>query len=351
MGRVLAWASYLLLAGAVLLLPWLNERFRWEILEGVILVQIYALLALGLNVVVGFAGLLHLGYTTFFAVGAFAFAYLTSIQSPLPEGWIMGFWPALILSVLFTSLVGFILGAPTLRLRGDYLAIVTLGFVVMFEQVMVNYDVTKAKDGLAGVAGMNLFGRDLTGNSTAWYFVLLAILVATVFFMVRLRDSRIGRALKAMREDEIAARSCGINLTRLKVFSFVVSAAVAGLAGSLYGSYFSFVSLGFPFEFNGSIMILAMVILGGVGSVRGALVGGLALGLVNQVLAPKLITLSSQMGLGVDLSKAQFLIFGLTLVLMMLLRPEGLLPEQAARIELHRQEDPRRSKGRPARSL
>ncbi|MBN9415585.1 MAG: branched-chain amino acid ABC transporter permease [Candidatus Eremiobacteraeota bacterium] len=324
-----------------LLLPAMNAAVHGSILPACCQVLVYLMLAQGLNLVVGYAGLLHLGYAAFFAVGAFSMAYLTSPQSPLGLQW--SFYLALPLSVLFTLLVGALLAWPTLKLRGDYLAIVTMGFGLMLDPLMRNYDdATKAITGMAAIA------TPLAGMSTeAWYYLMLVGVLLCVGLAYQVRHSSLGRALRAIREDSVAAEACGISLARTKLQVLTLGAAVAGLAGALYASYIGTLNLAFPFDFNGSIMVLAMVILGGVGSIRGALVGGLALGVLNLICIPKLIdvvqvhvqpmlaralsdspALWAQIEPWLDLSKAQFLMFGLTLVMMMLMRPEGIIPEE-----------------------
>jgi len=324
-----------------LLIPPLDLAFQWSILPACCQVLIYLMLAQGLNLVVGYAGLLHLGYAAFFAVGAFSMAYLTSPQSPLALSW--SFYLALPVAVGLTTGVGALLAWPTLRLRGDYLAIVTMGFGLMLDPLMRNYDdATKAITGMAAIA------RPLPDcPNTLWYYLLLIALLACVGLSYRIRHSRLGRALRALREDAVAAQACGISLANVKLQVLTLSALVAGLAGALYASYLGTLNLAFPFDFNGSIMVLAMVILGGVGSIRGAVVGGLALGALNLICIPKLVDavqvyvqpwlarslsdtpwLWSRVEPWLDLSKAQFLLFGLTLVLMMLGRPEGLIPEK-----------------------
>ncbi|ODT75634.1 hypothetical protein ABS71_04220 [bacterium SCN 62-11] len=319
----------------------MNAAVHGSILPACCQVLVYLMLAQGLNLVVGYAGLLHLGYAAFFAVGAFSMAYLTSPQSPLGLQW--SFYLALPLSVLFTLLVGALLAWPTLKLRGDYLAIVTMGFGLMLDPLMRNYDdATKAITGMAAIA------TPLAGMSTeAWYYLMLVGVLLCVGLAYQVRHSSLGRALRAIREDSVAAEACGISLARTKLQVLTLGAAVAGLAGALYASYIGTLNLAFPFDFNGSIMVLAMVILGGVGSIRGALVGGLALGVLNLICIPKLIdvvqvhvqpmlaralsdspALWAQIEPWLDLSKAQFLMFGLTLVMMMLMRPEGIIPEE-----------------------
>lgn len=302
-----------------------------DVMPAMCQVVIYVMLAVGLNIVVGLAGLLHLGYAAFFAIGAFSMAYLTSPQSPLGLQW--GFWPGLAGATLVTTVAGALITWPTLKLRGDYLAIVTMGFGLMIDPILRNFD-----DQTMAITGMSQVAGPLDSNNTrGWYYFLLVWLVLCVLLAARVRDSRLGRSLKAQRDDAVAAVACGISLPSARLQACTLGALIAGLAGALYASYIYTLNLGFPLDFNGSIMVLAMVILGGIGSLRGAVVGGLTLGLVNLVFTPAAIDyvnanllprLSPAMANLVDPSKAQFLLFGLTLVVMMLGRPQGLLPEQ-----------------------
>jgi branched-chain amino acid transport system permease protein len=324
-----------------LLLPFLNAGLGLNILPASCQILLYLMLAQGLNLVVGYAGLLHLGYAAFFAIGAFSMAYLTSPQSPFAHLFQWSFYLALPASVLITSAFGALLAWPTLKLRGDYLAIVTMGFGLMLDPLLRNYD-----ESTKAITGMSAIAAPLPGASVeVFYILMLLALLACVTVAYRVRHSSVGRALRALREDPVAAQACGISQQRLKLQVLVLSAGLAGLAGGLYASYIYTLNLSFPLDFNGSIMVLAMVILGGVGSIRGAVLGGLALGTFNLIVIPKLIDLM-QTSLSpalaramsptvwkwlepwLDLSKAQFLMFGLTLVAMMLWRPEGLLPEQ-----------------------
>jgi branched-chain amino acid transport system permease protein len=340
------------LAIAALLYPFLDNALEFRIMPALCQIVIYLILAQGLNLVVGFAGLLHLGYAAFFAIGAFSMAYLTSLQSPLAEHFSWSFWPALVGSSLFTMLAGILLAWPLLRLRGDYLAIVTMGFGLMLDPILRNFDdQTKAITGMSGIASPK-FGSLVLDNQnvTGWYYLLLLGLTLSFALCYRIRHSRLGRELRAQREDPIAAAACGISVARAKLQVLAIAALIAGFAGALYASYIYTLNFAFPLDFNGSIMVLAMVILGGVGSLPGALVGGFTLGFLNLVVTPNLIdwvnanvrpglvgSLQGSPGLlavlepFLDLSKAQYLIFGGTLVAMMLLRPQGLLPEQRVR--------------------
>ncbi len=340
------WAIVIL---AALLYPLLDAALGVRMMPALCQIAIYLMLAQGLNLVVGFAGLLHLGYAAFFAIGAFSMAYLTSLQSPLADVFSWGFWPSLVTASLFTMAVGALLAWPLLRLRGDYLAIVTMGFGLMLDPILRNFDdQTKAITGMSAIASPT-FGPYTLDNQdvTGWYYLLLVGLALCFGLCYRIRHSRLGRELRAQREDSIAADACGISVARAKLLALSFAALIAGFAGALYASYIYTLNFAFPLDFNGSIMILAMVILGGVGSLQGALVGGFTLGFLNLVVTPNLIDLVNQnvrpslvaslqgspallavLEPFLDLSKAQYLIFGGTLVAMMLLRPQGLLPEQ-----------------------
>lgn len=332
-----------------LLYPLVDAALGIRMMPALCQIVVYLMLAQGLNLVVGFAGLLHLGYAAFFAVGAFSMAYLTSLQSPLAAVLSWGFWPSLVTASLFTMAVGALLAWPLLRLRGDYLAIVTMGFGLMLDPILRNFDEqTKAITGMSAIASPT-FGSYVLDNQnvTGWYYLLLIGLMLCFALCYRIRHSRLGRELRAQREDEIAATACGISVARAKLLALAFSALIAGFAGALYASYIYTLNFAFPLDFNGSIMILAMVILGGVGSLSGALVGGFTLGFLNLVITPNLIDwvnnnlrpsllssledfprLLTVLEPFLDLSKAQYLIFGGTLVAMMLLRPQGLLPER-----------------------
>lgn len=340
------WTLVILIA---LLYPLMDAATGLRMLPALCQIAIYVMLAQGLNVVVGFTGLLHLGYAAFFAIGAFSMAYLTSLQSPVAAVFSWGFWPSLFVSSLFTMACGALLAWPLLRLRGDYLAIVTMGFGLMLDPILRNFDEqTKAITGMSAIAAPTFGSYVLDSqNVTGWYYLLLGGLALCFGLCYRIRHSRLGRELRAQREDSIAADACGISVARAKLLALSFSALIAGFAGALYASYIYTLNFAFPLDFNGSIMILAMVILGGVGSLQGALVGGFTLGFLNLVVTPNLIdwvnlnvrpslvealkdspALFSVLDPFLDLSKAQYLIFGGTLVAMMLLRPQGLLPEE-----------------------
>jgi branched-chain amino acid transport system permease protein len=314
-------------------------------------ILIFTLLALGLNIVVGFAGLLDLGYAAFFAIGGYTVAFLTAPQSPLVQaGYTADYWVALPISFVVAAIFGFILGAPTLRLRGDYLAIVTLAFGEIVPQAIRNLE------GLTnGTKGMNPIGRPtfgqvelLASDQVPWYYLILAVTVLSVFIIVRLRDSRLGRAWMAMREDEIAAASMGINLVKTKLLAFALGASFSGFGGALYASMLQYIGPD-QFDFSISIILLAMVIMGGIGNIWGVIFGGVLLGAFNFILVDGASgwfrTLGRVLNMPFlaqfDLANMKLLLFGLALVLMMLLRPEGIFPSAQRKAEL------RTGRGRP----
>jgi len=306
---------------------------------------LYIILALGLNIVVGFAGLLDLGYIAFYAVGAYLYALLASPHFGLH----LPTWAILPLGALVAGFFGVLLGAPTLRLRGDYLAIVTLGFGEIIRIFLNNLNqpinITNGPKGITRIDPISVFGHPLsqsievfgftiTGVMLYYYlFVVLAIMIVIVG--IRLQDSRIGRAWVAIREDEVAAKACGINTRNVKLLAFAMGASFGGVAGGLFAGFQEFVS---PESFGllESVMVLCMVVLGGMGHIPGVILGGLLLtllpeafrhgaGPVQQALFGKIL---------LDPESLRMLLFGLALILVMLYRPAGLWPEVRHRSEL-----------------
>jgi branched-chain amino acid transport system permease protein len=281
---------------------------------------LYALLALGLNVVVGFAGLLDLGYVAFFGIGSYIYAFLASPHFGLH-------WPflaVLTLSVTITAIFGLLIGAPTLRLRGDYLAIVTLGFGEITYILLINLDrpidITGGPSGIISIDPPTFFGYALRDNWQYYYLILLFMGVAFLLSR-RLRDSRIGWAWQAIREDELAAQAMGINTTAAKLQAFAIGASFAGAGGALLASWQRSV---FPdnFLFTESVNILAMVILGGVGSLPGVILGAALI-----VALPEIFR---------DFALYRLLAFGLALMVLMIFRPGGLLSFEGLREEADR---------------
>ncbi len=285
------------------------------------LVGIYILLGLGLNIVVGFAGLLDLGYVAFYAVGAYATAVLTSPASPIfaPQ---LDFWVAVPLVLAITALIGLTIGAPVLRLRGDYLAIVTLGFGEIARIIFQSNWMTPYLGGSQGILQIpppSIFGQDLRQPELLYYPILVACIIAAIA-AISLANSRVGRAWTAMREDESVAEATGVNTIKYKLLAFGLGATFGGLAGALYAVRIGTV---FPQELNivVSINALALIILGGIGSIPGVIVGAVVL-----VGLPELLR---------EFSEYRLLLYGIVLVAMMLLRPEGFIPNRSRRAELH----------------
>jgi branched-chain amino acid transport system permease protein len=325
--------------------------------RSMVVMLIVTMMALGLNVVVGYAGLLDLGYVAFYAAGAYVAAWLASLQfdqvtfhlwstvSGEVPGIHMSVWLVLAIAGVFTTVVGILIGLPTLRLRGDYLAIVTLGFGEIIPQVVRNadeegigFDLTNGTFGIAPIDSLG-FGSGFSFRSESnaadlYYWTAVLLLLFTVFCCIRLRDSRLGRAWIAIREDETAAAAMGVPLMRTKTWSYAIGAFFGGVAGAFYAS---FRAGAFPadFYFNFSIFLLCMVILGGMGSIWGVILGGMILGYLNiqglSVIGGKL---QEDVGLDFDPTKYQFGFYGVIIVAMMLLRPTGLLPERRHKIEL-----------------
>ena len=325
----------------------------------------FAVMALGLNIVVGFAGLLDLGYVAFYAIGSYAagwfgsgffFKYHVSFgvapqnhPAGLPVLPTMGihlnFALIMILAGLICAVAGIIIGLPTLRLRGDYIAIVTLAFGEIIVTVAVNGQDIHFPPGMTLTAGnfgisaidspyFGLGGSFSQLNLRPWYWLILGVLFIVLFVSVRLRDSRLGRAWVALREDEVAAVSMGIPLVRTKLLAYAMGAGFGGVSGAFLGSYFTVVS-GDNFNFGFSVLILSMIIIGGLGSIWGAVIGGMLLGYVNYWLLPNVLNnVPSKLGLHFQLTDVIFGVYGLLLVLVMLLRPQGLLPERRRKMEL-----------------
>src|SRR5437867_3047708 len=319
----------------------------------------FVLLALGLNIVVGFAGLLDLGYAAFFAVGAYTYGVAASSQLKLPWSplWIpllwlgqvtrvqvegqpdivqlqFSFWAMLAVGGLICALFGVLFGAPTLRLRGDYLAIVTLGFGEIVPVVARNWDgLTNGAQGLGGIHTPKLFGFDFGFSPFPYYFLGLGLVVAAIFMSFRLQESRVGRAWMAIREDELAAGAMGVNHVHFKLLAFAMGAAIGGLAGTFHVAKLT-TATPEMFQFPVSVMVLVMVVLGGMGSVRGVVLAALLIASLQSVILQELTLWVNALGRGIGspwLARIQLitsleLIFGLILVLMMLFRRQGLFP-------------------------
>jgi len=308
----------------------------------------WILLALGLNIVVGYAGLLDLGYAAFFAIGSYSFAILASPQFGIH----ISFWLLLLVAAFVAAMFGIVLGAPTLRLRGDYLAIVTLGFGEIVPRVIRN--ASKFTGGVNGIVGtdqpmipafLGFHGYSFGLNPVPYYYLMLVIIVITILLIRNLRNSRLGRAWMAVREDEVAAAATGINTVTTKLLAFALGASFSGFAGSYYASKL-FIVTPETFSFVVSVTVLLMVVLGGMGNIRGVIVGALVIYAIQAyvlVQLPGWIASATQaLDIGflnnVDISgyvqRSSILIFGVILVVIMLLRPQGLIPSAQRKVEL-----------------
>jgi len=336
--------------GAALLFPVVNNvlGLGWEAKS--IPITLFIVLALGLNVVVGFAGLLDLGYAAFFAIGAYTMAFLTSTVSPIGfvrEGNHVNFFLAMFVSAAVAAVFGVLLGAPTLRLRGDYLAIVTLGFGEIVPLVIKNTpEITKGTQGMNPIGYPEIPGLQFAVDPIPWYYLIVAVLLLSVLITARLRTSRVGRAWAAMREDEVAAASMGVNLVTTKLFAFALGASFSGFAGSIWASYLQVIAPE-QFDFSVSIFVLCMIILGGLGNIYGVIAGGLMLGFVDRILFDWFSAGIHYVGRLVENSELQIydasrlrqFLFGISLVVMMLVRPEGFFPSARVKAELHAAEE------------
>jgi branched-chain amino acid transport system permease protein len=330
---------------------------------------VYVLLAIGLNVVVGFAGLLDLGYAAFFAIGAYTYALLASnqgISTPIHTAIHLPFWLLLFVGMFIAASFGALLGAPTLRLRGDYLAIVTLGFGEIVPRVFKNLSAWTS--GVNGISALDapwlpiwitgpwvgepfqVFTSYSFLDPTAYYVLMLVLVVVCVILVNNLYGSRLGRAWMAVREDEVAAAAMGVNTVTTKLLAFSIGAAFSGFAGAFYGAKLSLVS---PenFGFGVSVTILVMVVLGGMGNIPGVMVGSVLIYFILFKILPDLPANASSLatsfgldsfnhkngdwpGLSEEVQRLKFLFFGLILVLTMLLRPQGLIPSRIRQQEL-----------------
>ncbi len=359
-GRIPPWApralAFTLLVIGILL-PFLfatNSGF----MNATIIALAFAVMSLGLNVVVGFAGLLDLGYVAFYALGAYSLGWFGSDFffkahvhvgvhgiAATEIGIHLNFVLILIAAALICAVAGIIIGLPTLRLRGDYIAIVTLAFGEIIGTVAVNGQSVQVGGGMTLTAG-NLgisavdapyfpgIGQFTLLNLRPWYWLIFVILLIVLGVNLRLRDSRLGRAWIALREDEVAAISMGIPSVRTKLSAYATGAAFGGMSGAFLGTYYTTVNAG-QFQFGFSIFVLAMVIIGGLGSIWGALLGGMLLGYINNWLLPDVLNnLPSKFGLNFSMTQIEYGIFGFLLVVVMLVRPQGLIPERRRKLEM-----------------
>ena len=353
-----AYLGMVLIAVALAVLPLVLGQYGNSWVRIIDLALLYVLLALGLNIVVGFAGLLDLGYIAFYAVGAYMYALLSSphlaanfpwIAATFPNGMHNSIWLVVPLGAGVAALFGVILGAPTLKLRGDYLAIVTLGFGEIVRIFMNNLNapinITNGPQGITRIDPISLFGTSLAGTRgsrgmvdifgwkipsvAAYYYLFLVLVLLAIFLCIRLQHSRIGRAWMAIREDEIAAKAMGINTRNVKLMAFAMGASFGGVSGAMFSAFQGFVSPE-SFTLMESIVVLAMVVLGGMGHVPGVVLGALLLAGLPELLRHFVVPAQEMLfGAGnviVDAEIGRTLLFGLAMVLVMLFRPKGLWP-------------------------
>jgi len=339
---------FVLAALGLLVVPLIAQQFGNGPVRIIDLALLYVMLALGLNIVVGYAGLLDLGYVAFYAVGSYMFALLASphllenfenIAAMLPNGMHSPLWVIIPLGAGLAALAGVLLGSPTLKLRGDYLAIVTLGFGEIIRVFLNNMEyplnITNGPRGIGQIDAIHFFGLDLGKSTelfgialpsvTLYYYFFLALVVATVILCFRLEQSRIGRAWMAIREDEIAAKAMGLNTRNLKLLAFGMGATFGGVAGSMFAAFQGFVSPE-SFSLQESVMIVAMVVLGGIGHIPGVILGALLLSALPEVLRYVAGPLQDMTGGRLDAAILRQLLVALAMISIMLLRPRGLWP-------------------------
>jgi branched-chain amino acid transport system permease protein len=341
-----AWVAFALLGVLLAAVPFfadsLGGRSWVRIIDFALL---YIVLALGLNIVVGFAGLLDLGYIAFYAVGAYLYALLASPHFNLH----LPFWALLPIGAGVAGLFGVILGAPTLRLRGDYLAIVTLGFGEIIRIFLNNLNapinITNGPQGVNGIDPISLGSMSLAKTQSLagvavpslhqYYYLFLALTLLIIFITLRLQDSRIGRAWVAIREDEVAAKAMGINTRNVKLLAFAMGASFGGVAGGLFAGFQGFVS---PESFGlmESVMVLCMVVIGGMGHIPGVILGGMLLATLPELLRYIIVPIQQYLfgKVVVDAESVRMLIFGVALIVVMLYRPAGLWPSPTRKREL-----------------
>lgn len=339
---------FLLAAVGLLVLPILLQGFGNAWVRIADMALLYIMLALGLNIVVGYAGLLDLGYVAFFAIGAYMYGLLASphltdtfpaIAAMFPEGMHMPLWIVVPAAAALAAIFGVLLGAPTLRLRGDYLAIVTLGFGEIIRVFLNNLDhpvnITNGPKGMAQIDALSFFGLNLGKNITIagfelasvtlYYYLFLALVVGSVVISHRLQMSRVGRAWMAIREDEIAAKAMGINTRNLKLLAFGMGATFGGVSGSMFASFQGFISPE-SFSLMESVMIVAMVVLGGIGHLPGVILGAIMLSALPEVLRYVAGPLQAMTGGRLDSAILRQLLIALAMISIMLMRPRGLWP-------------------------
>lgn len=338
----LGFVRYLIAAALMASLPILMDKDIIPVLNGsfgvavLFITGVWILLALGLSVVVGLAGLLDLGYIAFFMLGAYVTALMT--DSGGPEQFHIVTWPtwaALPFAIIVAMAAGLLIGAPTLRLRGDYLAIVTLGFHEIVRQGATNLAFLNQSRGIAGIPNpqFNLFGMNVDfglDNEMYWWFLLIPAILAAVIMIKRLNDSRVGRYWTAIREDEVAAAAMGVPVVKMKLWAFVIGASTSGVAGWIYAVNFSYIAPN-SFPLLNSILVLCAVVIGGLGSIAGAVLGAILIQTLPEVVRE---LSNGREILGFDPETGRIAIFGLLLIVVMIYRPGGLLAAKRRRTEL-----------------
>ena len=340
--------NWIIGAVALLVLPLILQSFGNAWVRIADLALLYVLLALGLNIVVGYAGLLDLGYVAFYAVGAYLFALMASphladnfaaFAAMFPNGLHTSLWIVIPVAALLAAFFGAMLGAPTLKLRGDYLAIVTLGFGEIIRIFLNNLDhpvnLTNGPKGVGQIDSVKIFGLDLgkrlelfgydINSVTLYYYLFLVLVVVSVIICYRLQDSRIGRAWMAIREDEIAAKAMGINTRNMKLLAFGMGASFGGVSGAMFGAFQGFVSPE-SFSLMESVMIVAMVVLGGIGHIPGVILGAVLLSALPEVLRYVAGPLQAMTDGRLDSAILRQLLIALAMIIIMLMRPRGLWP-------------------------
>jgi len=340
--------TFLIAAVALMIVPLIAQQFGNAWVRIVDIALLYVLLALGLNIVVGYAGLLDLGYVAFYAVGAYMFGLLASphlwetfpaIKAMFPGGMHAPIWVVIPLGAAIAGTFGVLLGAPTLKLRGDYLAIVTLGFGEIIRVFLNNLDapvnITNGPKGITQIDSIKFFGLDLgktldlgfisLPSVSLYYYLFLALVISSVVICYRLERSRIGRAWMAIREDEVAARAMGINTRNLKLLAFGMGATFGGVSGVMFATFQGFISPE-SFSLMESVMIVAMVVLGGIGHIPGVILGALLLAALPEVLRYVAGPLQAMSGGRLDASILRQLLIALAMIGIMLARPRGLWP-------------------------
>jgi branched-chain amino acid transport system permease protein len=341
----LFWSALALVVAALILLPFALTEIGTTWVRVMNLALLYVMLALGLNIVVGFAGLLDLGYIAFYGVGAYTYALLASPHFGLH----LPFWVILPIGAAIAALFGVLLGAPTLKLRGDYLAIVTLGFGEIIRIFLNNLsrpvNITNGPQGISRIDPFRIDGLNLATNHKLlglefsgpikYYYLLILLVAVIVALNLRLQNSRIGRAWEAIREDETAARAMGINTTNLKLLAYAMGASFGGLAGGVFAAIQEFISPE-SFVLVESIMVVSMVVLGGMGNVWGVVLGAVLLSFVPEILRFSVAPMQRELfgRMLIEPEVIRMLLYGLALVLVMLFRPAGLLPSAVRKREL-----------------